>query len=119
MPIGQNTETAARLRCIACGASPDDAGQDFRCSACGDLLEFFFPGWNLDQLDGAEPRHHPDPAALKALWLNRRASHEALDQSGVWRFRELLPHIAAEHAITLGEGNTPLYRLPRCARGWS
>jgi threonine synthase len=116
VPIAQNTETAARLRCIACGASPDDAGQDFRCSACGDLLEFFFPGWSLDQLDGAEPRHHPDPAALKALWLNRRASREALDQSGVWRFRELLPHIAAEHAITLGEGNTPLYRLPRCAR---
>ncbi len=67
-------------------------------------------------MDGAEPRHHTDPAALKALWLNRRASCDARDQSGVWRFRELLPHIPAEHAITLGEGNTPLYRLPRCAR---
>jgi threonine synthase len=39
-----------------------------------------------------------------------------LDQSGVWRFRELLPPIAEEHAITLREGNTPLYQLPRCAR---
>ncbi len=28
----------------------------------------------------------------------------------------MLPHIPAEHAITLCEGNTPLYRLPRCAR---
>ncbi len=53
---------------------------------------------------------------LKALWLSRRTSRHALDQSGVWRFRELLPHIAEEHAITLREGNTPLYSLPRCAR---
>ncbi len=95
------------MRCIACGATPESASQDFRCTACGDLLEFFFPGWTSDA---------PDPAALKALWLNRRTSREPLDQSGVWRFRELLPHIPAEHAITLREGNTPLYHLPRCAR---
>jgi threonine synthase len=101
-------ETVSRLRCIACGATPDSAGQDFRCTACGDLLEFVFPGWSFD------------PAALKSLWLNRRTSRDALDQSGVWRFRELLPHIPnpknKEHVITLREGNTPLYRLPRCAR---
>jgi threonine synthase len=86
---------------------PDSAAQDCRCADCGDLLEFFFPGWASES---------PDPAALKSLWLNRRASHDALDRSGVWRFRELLPHIPAEHVITLGEGNTPLYSLPRCAR---
>jgi threonine synthase len=86
---------------------PDSAAQDCRCADCGDLLEFFFPGWASES---------PDPAALKSLWLNRRASRDALDQSGVWRFRELLPHIPAQHVITLGEGNTPLYRLPRCAR---
>lgn len=124
MSIAQNTETIAKLRCISCGATPDSASQDFRCTACGDLLEFFFPGWTLDQLDGAlrlrsgqaPPRHHPDPSTLKSLWLSRRTSHDAFDQSGVWRFREMLPHIPAEHAITLREGNTPLYRLPRCAR---
>ena len=126
MSIAQNTETTAKLRCISCGATPDSAGQDFRCTACGDLLEFFFPGWTLDQLDGAKPRrhtdpkpsHHTDPAALKSLWLQRRSSRDALDQSGVWRFRELLPHIPnlEKHALTLREGNTPLYHLPRCAR---
>jgi len=105
--IAQITDTPAKLRCISCGASPDSAAQDFRCRACGDLLEFVFPGWASDS---------PHPAALKSLWLNRRISSEALDQSGVWRFRELLPHIPAEHAITLREGNTPLYHLPRCAR---
>jgi len=126
LSIAQNTDTTAKLRCISCGATPDSAGQDFRCTACGDLLEFFFPGWTLDQLDGAKPRHHTDPkpshhtdpAALKALWLQRRTSRDALDQSGVWRFRELLPHIPNldENAITLREGNTPLYYLPRCSR---
>ena len=96
--------TTAKLRCISCGSTPDSAGQDFRCTACGDLLEFVFPGWSFD------------PAELKSLWLNRRTSPDALDQSGVWRFRELLPHIPEEHAITLREGNTPLYRMPRCGR---
>jgi threonine synthase len=91
---------------------PDSAKQDFRCTACGDLLEFFSPGW----ISGATAGPSPDPATLKMLWLSRRTSGEALDQSGVWRFRELLPRIPAEHAITLREGNTPLYDMPRCAR---
>ncbi len=109
MSSARNTETIAKLRCIACGATPDSAARDFRCTACGDLLEFFFPAWSSGQ-DAL------DPVALKSLWLERRASRDPLDQSGVWRFRELLPHIPAEHAITLREGNTPLYHLPRCAR---
>jgi len=111
--------TASRLRCIACGDTPDSAAQDFRCTHCGDLLEFIFPGSTYD------------PASLRALWLNRRTSvgqfssgrsllgktpHRTLDQSGVWRYRELLPPISDEHVISMGEGNTPLYRLHRCAR---
>ncbi len=99
-----NLETAVRLRCISCGATPESAAPDFRCADCGDLLEFCFPGWTYD------------PAALKSLWLNRRGSRKILDQSGVWRFREVLPHIPEEHVITLREGNTPFYDLPRCAR---
>ncbi len=111
MSIAQNTETVARLRCIACGDTPESASQDFRCTVCGDLLEFFFSGWTSDS-----PAF--DPPALKSLWLNRRTSCDALDQSGVWRFRELLPHIPnpEEHVITLREGNTPLYHMPRCSR---
>jgi threonine synthase len=97
------------MRCISCGASPDSAGHDFRCTACGDLLEFFFTG----SVSGTPAF---DSATLKSLWLNRRMSSEAVDQSGVWRFRELLPHIPAQHVITLREGNTPLYELPRCGR---
>ena len=102
-------ETVAHIRCISCLAAPDAAGEDFRCPTCGDLLEFFFPGWAADS-------PVVDPAVLKALWLVRRTSRNALDQSGVWRFRELLPQIPEAHVITLREGNTPLYQLPRCAR---
>ncbi len=109
MSTTQIVEAISRLRCISCGATPSSAGQDFRCSGCGDLLEFFFPGWTGDSFAA-------DPGALKSLWLNRRSSRKALDQSGVWRFREMLPHISEEHAITLREGNTPLYSLPRSAR---
>jgi threonine synthase len=40
----------------------------------------------------------------------------AIDQSGVWRFRELLPIVGnLQKVVTLNEGNTPLYELPRCA----
>jgi threonine synthase len=107
-----NSATAPRLRCISCNVTPISAAQDFRCDACGDLLEFFFP----------ESRFNPQ--ALKSLWLNRRSSPGRADQnpdqnkdeSGVWRFRELLPPIADQHVITLKEGNTPLYHLPRSAR---
>jgi threonine synthase len=100
--------TASRLRCIACGALCDSGGPKFRCPACGDLLEIFYPGWNAANLN---------PAALKTCWQQRRTSQLPVDESGVWRFRELLPSLADWHnAITLREGNTPVYELPACAR---
>ena len=41
----------------------------------------------------------------------------AVDQSGVWRFRELLPIVKNfENVVTLREGNTPLYEMPQCAK---
>jgi threonine synthase len=40
-----------------------------------------------------------------------------LDQSGVWRFRELLPILDSfGNVVTLREGNTPLYWLTRSAK---
>jgi threonine synthase len=98
------TDTGSQLRCIGCGTIPQSAGQDFRCSECGDLLEFTFPGWSFE------------PEKLTAIWKERKTSLEALDQSGVWRFRELLPQIPEQFVITLREGNTPLYQLPRCGQ---
>jgi threonine synthase len=56
-----------------------------------------------------------DVETLKQLWRARRTARAPADISGVWRFRELLPALNAD-PITLGEGNTPLYDLPRSAR---
>jgi threonine synthase len=104
----------SRLRCINCGAIADHADQDFRCPACGDLFEVFYPGWQTPE----GPRANGlDAKALKEIWRDRRTSLLPADTSGVWRFRELLPSLKhGNEPITLREGNTPLYDLPRCAR---
>ena len=97
------------VRCIACGTVNDSLAVDFRCTSCRELMEVEFPAWPV-----------PDATAvqrLRALWRERRASNLPLDSSGVWRFREVLPELDDwDHAITLREGNTPLYDLPRCAQ---
>jgi len=98
------------FRCIACGVTRDNADHDFRCNDCGDLLEIFYPGWHSEKMAG-------NAAGFKALWRQRKTSRRAIDESGVWRFRELLPALRDwDQAITLHEGNTPLYNLPSSAR---
>src|ERR1700692_4578643 len=101
-------QAAFRFRCIACGDLSDRASQDFRCPHCGDLLEITYPDWKESGSTAQD---------LKHIWRQRRLSQAAIDQSGVWRVRELLPALGSEEqAITLREGNTPLYELPQCAR---
>jgi len=107
-PATKTDVSVSQLKCIGCGrtALPDR----FRCETCRDLLEIVFPGW-----EQAGP-YGLDAASLKKLWLSRKSSFEPADQSGVWRFREVLPEIDQEKIITLREGNTPVYELPHCAR---
>src|SRR5205085_3852661 len=82
---------------------------------CGDLLEVIYPGWKTK---AGMRVGELDAAALKTLWRQRRVSQNALDGSGVWRFREVLPALHHwDQAITLREGNTPVYELPCCSRG--
>lgn len=103
------TETSvSQLRCIGCGrrALPDR----FRCEHCRDLLEIVYPGWEEGGPAGLSS------TSLKKLWRERAASFDPVDQSGVWRFREVLPEIAPGEIITIGEGNTPVYELPRSAK---
>ncbi len=107
-------ENLHQLRCFGCGAriASAEAKPDFRCSVCGELFEVEYPGWA--ERKGSD---RPNPGALKWLWRERRCSSEALDNSGVWRFRELLPILDNfGNAVTLREGNTPLYHLPRAAK---
>jgi threonine synthase len=103
-----------QLRCFGCGTRVPrgEAKPDFRCALCGDLFEVEYPGWS--QRGGND---RPNAGALKWLWRERRSSTEALDRSGVWRFREMLPILNSfGSAVTLQEGNTPLYHLERTAK---
>ena len=103
-------QAAFRFRCVACGDLRDHASQNFRCSQCEDkdLLEITYPQWQESP---------PDIARLKSTWQQRRLSQSPIDQSGVWRFRDLLPSLnSVDQVVTLREGNTPLYELPQCAR---
>jgi threonine synthase len=114
------------LRCTGCGerTAARNVQSNFRCRACGDLFEVEYP-WS-DGAPEAEgqppysasrpvPRNRPNPSALRYLWQERRTSTLSIDQSGVWRFRDLLPIVASEGIVTLREGNTPLYEMPRSA----
>ena len=112
-----------QLLCIGCGEilSPDEMQRDFRCLGCGELFEVRYPSWSPAASAGApdlfrESRGLPNPGALRWLWRERLESKIPMDRSGVWRFRELLPILRnPEHAVTLREGNTPLYQLFRVA----
>ena len=106
-------QTAATLRCITCGTIQEEFSPDFRCLRCGDLLEAIYP----ERLSGKNSDGDElSPIALRSTWLSRKTSSAPEDRSGVWRFRELLPRVAAQQIVTLGEGNTPLYEMPKCAR---
>jgi len=102
------------LRCIGCDSRFDPKGvpSNFRCH-CGELLEVEYP-WS----EGAPARQislRPNANALRFLWQERRTSTLSADQSGVWRFRDLLPIVQDDQIVTLREGNTPLYEMPKCA----
>jgi threonine synthase len=104
----------SELRCIGCGRTGLAPTPTLRCSSCGDLLEITYPGWQTEDGPKAGGLSAGD---LKALWLKRKTSRLGIDQSGVWRFREVLPSLGDCHEpITLREGNTPVYELPLCAR---
>jgi threonine synthase len=76
----------------------------YLCSKCEALLDV-----NYDF-----PKR--DPQELKACFQERKSSLVPINQSGVWRFRELIPFLSDErNIVTLQEGNTPLYDAPKSA----
>src|ERR1035438_9771267 len=94
------------LACInaACGGRYGMTELLSTCPACGGLLEARYEFGD------------PDVAALQRTWRERRMSNAPLDQSGVWRYRELFPFVDDDrHIVTLREGNTPLLKGPRAA----
>src|SRR5579884_4307344 len=75
----------------------------YSCPKCGGLLEARVE----------TPAESAD--ALRTIWRQRRTCNTPLDQSGVWRYRELLPFGPNTRPTTLREGNTPLLDAPRAA----
>ena len=97
---------AAELSCFdeRCRARFPITEVMYNCPRCGGLLECVYPG------------RMADPETLKRLWRERRMSNAALDQSGVWRYREIISFLDdTSTVVTLREGNTPLLDAPRAA----
>jgi threonine synthase len=77
----------------------------YNCPKCGGLLEANYPDWTLDV------------EAVKSLWRARRICNSPLDQSGVWRYREIIPFLENFNAVvSLREGNTPLLAGEKAAQ---
>lgn len=77
----------------------------YNCPDCGGLLEAVYEGPAVDA------------DSLKKVFRERRMDNAPLNQSGVWRYRELFPFLDDyRHVVTLREGNTPLLDAPCAAR---
>ena len=83
---------ASRLKCIKCGAEYP-LEYVLVCKKCNNLVEFEYDLKAVAELDfQASPK-----------------------QDGVWRFHPILPISSPDHAVTLGEGGTPLITCSRFA----
>ena len=104
-----------QLCCTGCARVIEqrELKENFRCIECGDLYEVVYPSWSAGS--HAEIRK-PNASAMRWLWKERCCSNTEADQSGVWRFREML-HILRDETniVSLREGNTPLYQLRKVA----
>jgi len=88
----------------ACRAQFDIHEVLYNCPKCDGLLEARYEWGSVD------------PGAWKRLWRERRMDNAPLNQSGVWRYREICPFLDdLSHVVTLREGNTPLLSGPRAA----
>lgn len=91
------------LRCINCQSDFPTSQRIYTCSKCSGLLDVVY---EPDEFSGEK---------MMSVWDARRASAKTIDQSGVWRFRELLPEAGESEIVTMIEGNTQIWDAPRCA----
>src|SRR4030042_2975501 len=90
---------AAYQKCInpSCGEEFDCGQSLFKCPKCGELLDVRY---NWDKIEVPNKL-----SEFAKRWANRG---NALDFSGVWRFRELLDFCEDKYKVTIGEGQTIL-----------
>lgn len=91
------------LRCINCQFDFPTSQRIYVCPKCAGLLDVVY---ELNKFQGEQ---------AVSVWDRRRASAESIDQSGVWRFRELLPETDESEIVTMIEGNTQIWDAPRSA----
>jgi threonine synthase len=91
------------LRCINCQSDFPASQRIYTCPKCDGLLDV---SYDLNEFRGER---------MMSVWDWRRASPKPVDQSGVWRFRELLPETDESCIVTMTEGNTQIWDAPRCA----
>lgn len=83
------------LSCFQCGKEFEKGKLYQLCTDCGKPLQV-----------------HYDLASVKeVLWREQLKERPA----SLWRYRELLPLINDENIVTLGEGFTPIFPLPKIA----
>jgi threonine synthase len=92
----------------------DDGGEAFPL----DQVIYRAPdGRLLDVVHDLDALRETSADKWKALFDKRAGARSYPDRSGVWGKREwVLPELAGEHILSLGEGNTQLLELPRLAR---
>lgn len=93
-------------KCIdpTCGGTADLPSTAFACPKCGRLMDVAYD-WNRLSVPTSL-------AHFASKWATRS---NALDFSGVWRFRELLPFAPDDAIVTIGEGQTLCQRADTIA----
>ncbi len=89
------------LKCVKCGKEYPIGVPRYRCD-CGGLLDV-----KMVKEEGDDFSH------IKDVWRERKCSSKPADESGVWRFRELVFDFDESEIVTFPEGKTNLYELPR------
>jgi threonine synthase len=71
----------------------------------------------LEVVNDIKPLDPSGVRALRATFDKRMSSWNPLDRSGVWRYREFLPAFRPfDTVVTMCEGNTTIFPMPKCAR---
>ncbi|MCD6426548.1 MAG: threonine synthase [Caldisericaceae bacterium] len=89
------------LKCVRCGKEYPINVPRYLCD-CGGLLDVKIVKEDSD-----------DFSHIKETWKKRRCSNKPVDESGVWRFRELVYDFDESEIVTFPEGKTNLYELPK------
>jgi threonine synthase len=87
---------SVEMVCVDCGERAPFAPMQLTCARCGS--------------EWLEARY--DYAAIAVSFAAPDSGAHLRRNPGLWRYHELLPLRDLAHAVTLGEGNTPLIPLP-------